>query len=239
MKILVVGGGGREHAVIKAIKKNKDVKEIYACPGNGGMANDATLVDIKATDLQGIVDFAVEKKIDYAIVTPDDPLCLGCVDALNEKGIPCFGPDKKAAIIEGSKAFSKNLMKKYGIPTAKYEVFTERERALEYLKSCDMPIVIKADGLALGKGVIIANNMVEAVDAVNSMMADKVFGAFNTVIFSLPLVIDGFTGVLSSSSATSKSSLIVVSYRAIPLPECTKLYFVYPLLFINLCTCIS
>ena len=176
MKILVVGGGGREHAVIKAIKKNKDVKEIYACPGNGGMANDATLVDIKATDLQGIVDFAVEKKIDYAIVTPDDPLCLGCVDALNEKGIPCFGPDKKAAIIEGSKAFSKDLMKKYGIPTAKYEVFTERERALEYLKSCDMPIVIKADGLALGKGVIIANNMVEAVDAVNSMMESKIFG---------------------------------------------------------------
>ncbi|MBR2480030.1 MAG: phosphoribosylamine--glycine ligase [Clostridia bacterium] len=176
MKILVVGGGGREHAVIKAINKNKDVKEIYACPGNGGIANDATCVDIKATDIKGIVDFAVEKGIDYAIVTPDDPLCLGCVDALNEKGIPCFGPEKKAAIIEGSKAFSKDLMKKYGIPTAKYEVFTDRVKAIEYLNSCDMPIVIKADGLALGKGVIIANNMVEAIDAVNSMMEGKIFG---------------------------------------------------------------
>ena len=176
MKILVVGGGGREHAVIKAIKKNKEVKEIYACPGNGGIASDATCIDIKATDIKGIVNFAVEKGIDYAIVTPDDPLCLGCVDALNEKGIPCFGPEKKAAIIEGSKAFSKDLMKKYGIPTAQYEVFTDREKALEYLKGCSMPIVIKADGLALGKGVIIANTMVEAIDAVNSMMESKIFG---------------------------------------------------------------
>lgn len=176
MKILVVGGGGREHAVIKAIRRNKDVEEIYACPGNGGMEGEAICVNIKATDVEGIVEFAVNTGIDYAIVTPDDPLCLGCVDALTAKGIACFGPEKKAAIIEGSKAFSKDMMKKYGIPTAKYEIFTDRLLALEYLKSCDMPIVIKADGLALGKGVIIANNMVEAVDAVNSMMEGKIFG---------------------------------------------------------------
>ncbi len=175
MKILVVGGGGREHAVIKAIKKNSNVKEIYACPGNGGM-DDAICVDVKATDVEGIVDFAVSKGIDYAVVTPDDPLCLGCVDALTEKGIPCFGPNKSAAIIEGSKAFSKDLMKKYGIPTATYETFTDREKALQYLESQDMPIVIKADGLALGKGVIIANDLSEAKDAVNSMMEGKIFG---------------------------------------------------------------
>ena len=176
MKILVVGGGGREHAVIKAIKKNSSVSEIYACPGNGGIGEDAICVNIKATDIDGIVKFAVENNIDYAIVTPDDPLCLGCVDALTEKGIPCFGPDKKAAIIEGSKAFSKELMKKYNIPTAKYEIFADRLKAIDYLKECDMPIVIKADGLALGKGVIIANNLDEAIDAVNSMMEGKIFG---------------------------------------------------------------
>ncbi|MBQ9114638.1 MAG: phosphoribosylamine--glycine ligase [Clostridia bacterium] len=176
MKILVVGGGGREHAVIKAIKKNSSVSEIYACPGNGGIGEDAICVNIKATDIDGIVKFAVENNIDYAIVTPDDPLCLGCVDALTEKGIPCFGPDKKAAIIEGSKAFSKELMKKYNIPTAKYEIFTDRLKAIDYLKECDMPIVIKADGLALGKGFIIANNLDEAIDAVNSMMEGKIFG---------------------------------------------------------------
>ena len=182
MRILVVGGGGREHAVIKALKKNDSVKEIFACPGNGGIGEDATCVDIKATDVEKIVAFAVENAIDYAVVTPDDPLCLGCVDALNEKGIPCFGPNKKAAIIEGSKAFSKDLMKKYNIPTARYEIFTERLSALEYLKTCDMPIVIKADGLALGKGVIIAKDMDEAIDAVNSMMEGRIFGDSGTRI---------------------------------------------------------
>ncbi len=176
MKILVVGSGGREHAVIKAIKKNSNVEEIFACPGNGGIALDATCVDVKATDLDGMVAFAKKASIDYAIVTPDDPLCLGMVDALQGAGIPCFGPDKKAAIIEGSKAFSKDLMKKYNIPTAKYEVFSDRECALAYLAQCDLPIVVKADGLALGKGVIIAMTMDEAIDAVNSMMQDKVFG---------------------------------------------------------------
>ena len=177
MKILVIGGGGREHAVIKAIKKNPDVECIYALPGNGGIAADAICVNIGAKDIDAIVDFAVEKAIDYAIVTPDDPLVLGAVDALNAKGIPCFGPDKKAAIIEGSKAFSKNLMKKYSIPTAEYEIFDNKEAALAYLAGVDYPIVVKADGLALGKGVIIAQDRKEAEDAVVSMMEDKVFGA--------------------------------------------------------------
>ncbi len=177
MNILVIGGGGREHAVIKAIKKNPAVSTVYALPGNGGIAADATCVDIGAKDIEGIVAFATSHAIDYAIVTPDDPLVLGCVDALTAVGIPCFGPDKKAAIIEGSKAFSKNLMKKYGIPTAAYEIFDDMDKAIAYLDTVDYPIVIKADGLALGKGVIIAEDNAEAVDAVRSMMADKVFGA--------------------------------------------------------------
>jgi len=176
MKILVVGGGGREHAIIKKLKENKEIEQIFALPGNGGMKDDATCVDIAATDLDRIVDFAVENAIDYAVVAPDDPLVLGLVDRLNQKGIDCFGPKKDAAIIEGSKAFSKDLMKKYGIPTAKYEIFNSEEKAVEYLKTCDMPIVIKADGLALGKGVIIAKTLKEATDAVHSMMSDKVFG---------------------------------------------------------------
>lgn len=176
MKILVVGSGGREHAVIKKLKENKSIEQIFALPGNGGMAGDATCVNISATDLEGVVNFAVENKIDYAVVTPDDPLVLGMVDALTEKGIPCFGPNKNAAIIEGSKAFSKDLMKKYNIPTAKYEIFSDEESAIKYLESQDMPIVIKADGLALGKGVIIANTLEEAKTAVHSMMSDKVFG---------------------------------------------------------------
>ena len=176
MKILVVGGGGREHAIIKKIKENRSVSEIFALPGNGGIAKDATCVDISATDIENIVKFAVDNTIDYAIVAPDDPLVLGCVDALSEKGIPCFGPDAKAAIIEGSKVFSKNLMKKYNIPTAQYEVFDDMNQALEYLDTAPIPTVIKADGLALGKGVIIANTREEAKDAVVSMMQDKVFG---------------------------------------------------------------
>ena len=176
MKIMVVGGGGREHAIIKKIKENKDVTEIFALPGNGGMAQDATLVDIGAKDIEKIVAFAVENNIDYAVVAPDDPLVLGCVDALNEKGIPCFGPKANAAIIEGSKVFSKNLMKKYNIPTAAYEVFNDMDKALEYLETAPIPTVIKADGLALGKGVIIATTRDEAKAAVVSMMQDKMFG---------------------------------------------------------------
>ena len=176
MKILVVGGGGREHAIIKKIKENKTVTDIFALPGNGGIAKDATCVNIGATDIENIVKFAIDNSIDYAVVAPDDPLVLGCVDALEAKGIPCFGPDSKAAIIEGSKVFSKNLMKKYNIPTAQYEVFNDMEAALAYLDTAPIPTVIKADGLALGKGVIIANTREEAKDAVVSMMQDKVFG---------------------------------------------------------------
>lgn len=176
MKILVVGGGGREHAIIKKIRENPTVTEIFALPGNGGIAKDATCVPIGAKDIEGIVKFACENGVDYAIVAPDDPLVLGAVDALEEKGIPCFGPRANAAMIEGSKVFSKNLMKKYGIPTAAYEVFTDMEAALAYLETAPIPTVIKADGLALGKGVIIAQTRQEAMDAVRSMMADKVFG---------------------------------------------------------------
>ena len=176
MKIMVVGGGGREHAIIKKLKENKEITEIFALPGNGGIAADATCIDIGAKDIEGITAFAKENAIDYAVVAPDDPLVLGCVDALNEIGIPCFGPNKAAAIIEGSKVFSKNLMKKYGIPTAEYEVFTDLEAALTYLEAAPIPTVIKADGLALGKGVIIAMTRDEAKEAVRSMMEDKIFG---------------------------------------------------------------
>jgi len=176
MKVMVVGGGGREHAIIKKIKESPRVDTIYALPGNGGIAADATCVDIGAEDLPAIVDFAVSNKIDFAVVAPDDPLVMGLVDLLKAEGIPCFGPDKRAAIIEGSKAFSKDLMKKYGIPTAQYEIFTEMEPALSYVETCNIPVVVKADGLAKGKGVIIAETRETAVEAVRSMMEDKVFG---------------------------------------------------------------
>ena len=176
MKLIVVGSGGREHAIIKKLKENPAVEVIYALPGNAGMIGDAIPVEIGAKDIPAIVDFAVKNRIDYAVVAPDDPLVLGCVDALEEKGIPCFGPRANAAIIEGSKVFSKNLMKKYGIPTAKYEVFDDMDAALAYLETAPIPTVIKADGLALGKGVIIAQTREEATAAVRSMMADHVFG---------------------------------------------------------------
>ena len=176
MKILVVGGGGREHAIIRSLKKNPNITEIFACPGNGGIASDATCVAIGATEIDKIVEFAVENKIEYAVVAPDDPLVLGCVDALEAKGIPCFGPRANAAIIEGSKVFSKNLMKKYNIPTAAYEVFEDLEAALKYLETAPIPTVIKADGLALGKGVIIAQTRDEAKTAVRDMMEGGIFG---------------------------------------------------------------
>lgn len=176
MIVMVVGGGGREHAIIKKIKENKNVEKIYALPGNGGIAADAECVDIGAKDIEKITEFAKENGIDYAIVAPDDPLVLGAVDSLQSAGIPCFGPEAKAAVIEGSKIFSKNLMKKYGIPTAAYEVFDNEADALKYLENCKYPTVIKADGLALGKGVIIAETKDEAVKAVRSMMEDMIFG---------------------------------------------------------------
>ncbi len=176
MKVMVVGGGGREHAIIKSLKKSAEITELYALPGNGGIAADAICVNIGAKDLDGIVNFALENNIDYAVVAPDDPLVLGACDRLREKGIPCFGPSKAAAQIEGSKVFSKNLMNKYGIPTAKAECFYDADKALEYVSSCPIPTVIKADGLALGKGVVIAQTREEAVEAVKSMMLDNRFG---------------------------------------------------------------
>ncbi len=176
MKILVVGGGGREHAIIKKLAESDKISKIYAAPGNGGIAAEAECVDIKATDIENMVGFAVDNGIDYCVVAPDDPLVLGMVDAMNEKGIPCFGPDAKAAIVEGSKVFSKNLMKKYGIPTAAYEVFDDADKALEYVETCPIPVVVKANGLALGKGVIIAQTRKEAEDAIVSIMKDKKFG---------------------------------------------------------------
>ena len=177
MKLLVVGGGGREHAIIKKLKENPAVEEIFALPGNGGIAADATCVNIGAKDLDGIVAFAKENAVDYAVVAPDDPLVLGCVDALEAAGVPCFGPRKNAAVIEGSKVFSKDLMKKYGIPTAAYEVFTSPEEALRFLETAPVPTVIKADGLALGKGVTVAMTREEARAAVREIMEDKKFGA--------------------------------------------------------------
>ena len=176
MDILVVGGGGREHAIIKGLAKSPKVDIIYALPGNGGIAADATCVDVGAKDLDGIREFAVKEGIDYAVVAPDDPLAMGCVDVLQAEGIRCFGPDKKAAVIEASKVFSKDLMKKYGIPTAAYEVFEDMDAALAYLEDAPIPTVVKADGLALGKGVIIAETRDDAKAAVRSMMEEKKFG---------------------------------------------------------------
>ena len=182
MKILVVGGGGREHAIIKALKKNPQNTKIFACPGNGGIATDAECIAIGALEIDKIVAFAVENQIDYAVVAPDDPLVMGCVDALEEKGIACFGPRASAAIIEGSKAFSKNLMKKNNIPTAQYEIFTDLQNALNYLETAPIPTVVKADGLALGKGVIIAQSRQEAKDAVTDMMANAKFGKSGSTV---------------------------------------------------------
>ncbi|MBE5782907.1 MAG: phosphoribosylamine--glycine ligase [Clostridiales bacterium] len=176
MKILVVGSGGREHAIIKALKKSPEAEKIYALPGNGGMAADAECVNIGAKDIEGIVKFAQENAVDFAVVAPDDPLALGAVDALEAAGIPSFGPTKAAARIEASKVFSKNLMEKYHIPTAACHISTDMQDALSYLESAPAPIVIKADGLALGKGVVIAKTREEAKAAVIDMMENKVFG---------------------------------------------------------------
>ena len=176
MKLMVIGGGGREHAIIKKLKENPQIEVIYALPGNGGYEGDAQCAAVGAKDIDGMVAFAKENAIDFAVVAPDDPLVLGAVDALEAAGVPCFGPDKKAAIIEGSKVFSKDLMKKYGIPTAEYEVFTSADAAMEYVKTCKIPVVIKADGLALGKGVLIAMTREEAIAAVETIMLEKAFG---------------------------------------------------------------
>ena len=176
MKVAVIGSGGREHAIVKKLKESSKIDELFVLPGNGGIAADATCVNIPVTDIEAIVSFIKDNGIEFAVVTPDDPLVAGMVDAINAIGVPCFGPDKKAAIIEGSKVFSKDLMKKYNIPTAAYEVFTDMDSALAYLENAPLPAVIKADGLALGKGVVIAETKDAARDAVKSMMADKIFG---------------------------------------------------------------
>ena len=176
MKLMVVGGGGREHALIRMLKKNPEVEKIYALPGNGGIAQDAECVEIKATDIEGVARFAAENRIDFAVVAPDDPLAMGCVDRLHALGIPCFGPEARAAEIEASKVFSKRLMQKYGIPTAKCEVFDDAEAALAYVRSTPAPLVVKADGLALGKGVLICKTTQEAEQAVNHTMRDHAFG---------------------------------------------------------------
>ncbi|MBQ3079392.1 MAG: phosphoribosylamine--glycine ligase [Clostridia bacterium] len=176
MNLLVVGGGGREHAIIRALKMNSCVETIYALPGNAGISKLAECFPIPATDIDGIVDFASSHKIDFAVVAQDDPLALGAVDRLHALGIPCFGPDAKAAEIEASKIFSKKLMKKYGIPTAAFETFSSAEDAVSYLKTASYPIVIKADGLALGKGVVIAESYEDAEKEVREMMEGGKFG---------------------------------------------------------------
>ena len=177
MRVMVVGGGGREHAIIKKLRENPKIRQIYALPGNGGIAGDAVCVNIGAKDIQDIVLFAIDNKIDYAVIAPDDPLVLGAVDALSRAGIDCFGPVAKAAEIEGSKVFAKGLMKKYGIPTAAYEVFDSSAKALGYIESVSMPRFIKADGLALGKGAMLARTKEEARSIIRSMMEEKIFGA--------------------------------------------------------------
>ena len=173
---MVIGGGGREHAIVKKLKENRDISELYVLPGNGGMAEEAVCVDIGATDLAGIAAFAKEKGIDYAVVTPDDPLVLGAVDILEGQGVPCFGPNKAAAVLEGSKAFAKDFMKRHSIPTAAYETFSDPDAALAYVADCALPIVIKADGLALGKGVVIAETRADAEQAVRAAMCEGRFG---------------------------------------------------------------
>ena len=182
MKVLVVGGGGREHVICWKLKQDPRITELYCAPGNGGIASIATCVNIKATDIDGMVEFAKKEQFDLVFVAPDDPLAMGMVDKLEEAGIRSFGPKANAAIIEGSKAFSKKLMKKYSIPTAKYEIFDDEQKALDYLETQPMPIVIKCDGLALGKGVIIAQNLDEAKQAVKDMMEDQKFGSAGSTI---------------------------------------------------------
>ena len=182
MKVLVVGGGGREHAICWKLAQSPKVTELYCAPGNAGIAQVATCVPVKATDVEGMVAWAKENAMDFVMVAPDDPLALGMVDALESAGIPAFGPKANAAIIEASKAFSKELMKKYNIPTAQYETFTELDKALAYIREQGAPIVVKADGLALGKGVVVAATVEEAEQAVREMMEDKKFGASGSTV---------------------------------------------------------
>ncbi len=208
MKLLVVGGGGREHAIIRSLKKNPQVETVFAAPGNGGIASDATCVNISATDIDGIVAFARENAIDFAVVAPDDPLALGCVDRLHQLNIPCFGPNAAAARIEASKVFSKNLMKKYGIPTASYEVFEDAAKAMAYLENSDYPIVIKADGLALGKGVLICGDLAEAKAAIHDMMEAKAFGASGSRVVIEEFLTGPEVSVLAFTDGTAIAPMV-------------------------------
>lgn len=208
MNLMVIGGGGREHAIIRKLKENPSITQIYALPGNGGIANDAMCVPIKATDIEGITTFAESHQIDFAVVTPDDPLVLGAVDALEAAGIPCFGPRANAAVIEGSKVFAKELMQKYHIPTAAYAVFTQMKDALHYLETAPIPTVVKADGLALGKGVVIAETRQEAMDAVRAMMEDHIFGASGSRVIIEEFLTGPEVSVLSFTDGTTVIPMI-------------------------------
>ena len=214
MKILVVGSGGREHAICYKISQSPKADKIYCAPGNAGIASVAECVDIGAMEFEKLAAFAKEKEIDLTVIGMDDPLVGGIVDVFEKEGLRVFGPDKKAAILEGSKSFSKDLMKKYDIPTAGYEVFTDADKACEYLESAQYPIVLKADGLALGKGVLICNTKEEALDGVNTIMRDKKFGdAGNTMVIeefmtgrevSVLSFVDGNTIKIMSSAQDHK-----------------------------------
>lgn len=182
MKVLIVGGGGREHAIIWELSQNEKISKLYCAPGNAGIKNLAECVSIESTDIENLLKFAMAEKIDFTVVGNDDPLVMGIVDAFEAEGLKIFGPKKNAAILEGSKAFSKELMKKYNIPTANYEIFSEYDEALKYLRIQSMPIVIKADGLALGKGVLICNTLEEAEMGLKQIMLDKKFGAAGTQV---------------------------------------------------------
>ncbi len=208
MKLLVVGGGGREHAIIKKLKESPRVTEIFAAPGNGGIASDATCVPISATAVEEIVAFAQKEAMDFVVVAPDDPLALGCVDKLEAVGIPAFGPNQAAARIESSKVFSKDLMKKYNIPTASYQVFTDVASASQYLETQSFPIVIKADGLALGKGVVIATDCKEAIAAVKSMMEDKVFGDSGSTVVIEEFLTGPEVSVLAFTDGTAIAPMV-------------------------------
>lgn len=203
MKVMVVGGGGREHAIIKKLRESDRIDRLYALPGNGGIAADAECVDIGAKDIDGICRFAEENGIDFAVVAPDDPLVLGAVDRLEALGVKCFGPHACAAEIEGSKVFAKNLMRKYNIPTAEYEVFERAEDALEYIKTCNIPIVVKANGLALGKGVIIAETREEAASAIHEIMEEKIFGASGSSVVIEEFLTGPEVSVLAFTDGTS------------------------------------
>jgi len=208
MKVLVVGGGGREHTLVWKISQSPKVEKIYCAPGNGGIAGMAECVDIKVMDFDKLADFAQQKDIDLTVVGPDDPLAAGIVDVLEQKGLRVFGPNKAAAIIEGSKVFSKNLMKKYGIPTAAYEVFENSKDAIEYLKKVSYPTVVKAEGLALGKGVIIAQNYNEAIQAVKDIMEDRAFGEAGNRIVIEEFLVGQEVSVLSFVDGTTVKPMV-------------------------------